>query len=469
MSVLGRGVRNAFRNGIRTFSIVAILGLSVALALSMLLARHAVEGRIDTVEGSIGNVVTISPAGLRGFAGGGEPLTNTQMDTVAALPHVAGLTTTLQDRLTADTTDLQSALELGTLGRRFQGADDGGGAGGGAVPLPGGLTGADGTALPFTPPVIAIGTTDPTNLSSVGGGTFALTTGAVFASNSNDDVALVGDGLATKNARPVGSTFQAYGTTVTVVGTFGGGNRFSDSLVVLPLATLQRLSGQDGAVTNAVVRVDAITNLDATVAAIKSTLGDAADVVSQQDTSQQALEPLHNIASISLFSLTGAIVAGAVIVFLSMLMIVRERRREIAVLKALGAPNRKVILQFTYEAITFTLMGAALGLLGGVLLGNPVTRLLVDTNSDTSAGGGPVAFGPGGAAGAGAQALRQGGGAALRLANQGPLNLNNIHAAIGWSILGYGLLAALVIAILGSALPSWLIARIRPAEVLRGE
>jgi ABC-type antimicrobial peptide transport system permease subunit len=31
------------------------------------------------------------------------------------------------------------------------------------------------------------------------------------------------------------------------------------------------------------------------------------------------------------------------------------------------------------------------------------------------------------------------------------------------------LLAAILIAVVGSAIPSWLISRIRPAEVLRGE
>jgi putative ABC transport system permease protein len=239
---------------------------------------------------------------------------------------------------------------------------------------------------------------------------------------------------------------------------FTSGTRFADSVVVTPLSTLQRISGEANAVTNGIVQVDSIKNVEPTAAAIKTSLGDAADVVSQQDTSQQALEPLENIKSVSLFSLTGAVVAGALIIFLTMLMIVRERRREIGVLKAIGAPNGKVTLQFVYEAVTFTLMGAVLGVVGGVAGGNPVTRLLVRSN--TNAPTNPLA-------GAG---LRRGAGAAVRLARQnGGLNLRNIHAAVGWSVLGWGLLAAIVIAILGSAIPSLIISRVRPAEVLRGE
>ena len=76
MNPVSRGIRNAFRNSIRTFSIVIILGLSVGLALSMLVARQAVQEKINTVKTSIGNTVSIAPAGVQGFQGGGEPLTN---------------------------------------------------------------------------------------------------------------------------------------------------------------------------------------------------------------------------------------------------------------------------------------------------------------------------------------------------------------------------------------------------------
>ncbi|MGH9278570.1 MAG: ABC transporter permease [Acidimicrobiales bacterium] len=466
MSVLSRGVRNAFRNGIRTFCIVVILGLSVGMALSMLLAREAVQAKIDAVEGSIGNIVTVTPAGVRGFAGGGEPLTSEQVAKVRALPHVAGVTETLQDRLTTADTNLQSALELGTLGRRFGGQDGQGDQGGQGTPppeirVPFGGQGAQGVPpTNFTPPLIVLGTSDPASLASLGGGTTEVTSGTAFAADSNDNVAMLGAGLAEKNGLEVGETFQAYGSDVTVTGIFSAGDLFSDAAVVMPIATVQRLSGQPGAVTSVLVRVDSIHNVDTAVESMRSTLGTSADVVSEQDTSSFALDPLQNIKSISLFSLTGAVAAGAVIIFLTMLMIVRERRREIAVLKAIGAPNRTVVSQFTYEAVTLTAMGAVLGLVAGALAANPITRLLVNSSAESPTS---IATGPG-------PALRGGGGIAVRLAqNSGLFNLDSIHAAVGWDILGYGLLAALVIAVVGSAIPSLLISRVRPAETLRGE
>jgi len=486
MSVFSRGVRNAFRNSIRTFSIVVILGLSIAMALAMLLARDAVKTRIASVESSIGNVITISPAGLRGFQGGGEPLTDDQLNKVASMPHVVGMTKTLQDRLTAQDTNLQSSLQLGSLGRRFgrqdaQDAQGGGGEGGGGggfgglfgggAGAAGGAGGAGGGGLPtnFTAPVIVVGTTDPTTLQSVASGKVTLTQGSVFSADSDEDKALLGTALATKNNLAVGSTFTAYNETITVSGLFSTGNTFGDSTAVLPLKTLQRLSGQANDVTAAVVQVDSINNVDVAETAIKAALGTSADVVSQQDTSQQALGPLDNIKSISSFSLTGAVVAGAAIIFLTMLMIVRERRREIAVLKAIGAPNRKVVSQFIFESLTFTALAGVVGVVGGVVAANPITRLLVNTNDNTTTAAAGRQFGGGGGGGGGA-ALRQAGRALGRLAARpSALNLNTIRASVGWNVFLYGLLAALVIAVVGAAIPAYLISRIRPAEVLRGE
>jgi ABC-type antimicrobial peptide transport system permease subunit len=47
--------------------------------------------------------------------------------------------------------------------------------------------------------------------------------------------------------------------------------------------------------------------------------------------------------------------------------------------------------------------------------------------------------------------------------------IQNIHAQIGWSVILYGLTAAVIIALVGSALASFFISKIRPAEVLRSE
>jgi putative ABC transport system permease protein len=106
--------------------------------------------------------------------------------------------------------------------------------------------------------------------------------------------------------------------------------------------------------------------------------------------------------------------------------------------------------------------------IGGIILSNPVLDALVSSSSNTS-NGPTFSAGPGGGpGGAGGGPIRFGGGLTRGFTNFGDV-LSNVHATVGFSILLYGLLAAVLIAIIGTAFPSWLIAKIRPAEVMRTE
>lgn len=462
MNVVTRGVRNAFRNQIRTFSIIVILGLSIGLSLAMLVAHQAVGQKISTVKGSVGNTVSVSPAGARGFEGGGNPLTGTQLSKVKVLAHVTGVNESLQDRLTTSDTNLQSAINAGSLGQRFarnSGVAFGGGGDGGAATLS-----APPAPEAFTPPVIVMGTTTPTDLSnSLGGGTFTLKSGTVFGPTSTDNVALVGTSLASKNNLKTGSTFTAYGTTITVDGIFDAGNTFSDNQVIMPLATVQKLSGQPDDITSAVIDVDSISNVNSVTNAVKNSLGSAADVTNAAAAAQQTITPLQNIQTISLYSLVGAVVAGSIIILLTMVMIVRERRREIGVLKAIGASNIKVMAQFMTEAVTLTVLGAVIGILLGVAAGNPITKLLVNNSASSTTAVQVGGLGGGRFGGGGGFARRGGFGGGVRN------SFSSVHAVVGWSIILDGLAAAVIIAVVGSAIASFFIAKVRPAEVMRTE
>src|SRR5665213_354885 len=100
MNVISRGIRNAFRNTIRTVSIVSILGISIGLSLTMLLARQAVQQKITDIKSSVANTITIAPAGFSGFSSVNNSLTTSELSKVSSLPHVTNLTESLTDRLT---------------------------------------------------------------------------------------------------------------------------------------------------------------------------------------------------------------------------------------------------------------------------------------------------------------------------------------------------------------------------------
>lgn len=458
MNSITRGIRNAFRNFIRTLSVVVILALTIGLALAMSIARSAVDSKISSVKASVGNTISISPAGARGFQGGGEPLTETEVAKVSSLDHIIKVSKTLNDRLTTDDTNLQSAVEAGSLGQRFNRTN-------------GQTSGRDNSANPFgnssnntisfTPPVTVVGTTTPTLLTSdIGGnGVFTLKSGETFNGDGSELIALIGTTLATKNNLTVGSTFTAHGETIKVVGIFDAGNTFSNNQVIMPLKTVQNLSDQSGDVSSVTLTVDSLSNVSNVTSAVKAKLGSVADVTNASDEANSVVEPLENIRKISLFSLIGAVAAGGVIILLTMIMIVRERRREIGVLKSIGASNVTVVKQFMAEAFTFTILGAIVGLGIGVIAGQPLTKMLV-TNSNSS---NQQQAGPGQNFGGGGPRISRGSGGGLRR------NLTDIKANIGLDTLGYGLGAAIIIALFGSAVSALLIAKVRPAEVMRTE
>lgn len=445
MNVISRGIRNAFRNLIRTISIVFILGLSIGLSISMLVAHQTVASKIDNIKANVGNSVSISPAGLNGFSGGGNPLTTADANKVIKLDHVSSSAESISDRFTSSNSNIVSAIDAGSLGRRFSNNS------GQSYSFSGRSNGAITTN--FTPPVNALGTNSPNalaNLASSSGATVSLVNGKLFDPNSSSNDAVIGSSLATKNNLKVGSTFTAYNTAIQVVGIYNSSTDYGNNEVIMPLLSLQNLSSQQGDLTSIILNVDSITNVDSVTTAAKAALGSAADVTNSAQQAQESIAPLQNIQSISLISLIAATASGAIIIFLTMVMIVRERRREIGVFKALGASNYKIVSQFASEATTLTFIGAILGTVLGFISSNSITHLLVTSSSTTTSSATP-----------GRMSFRMGGG----LRN----NISNLHAVVGWNVLIYGMLTALVIAIIGSVLASSIISRIKPAEVMRVE
>jgi putative ABC transport system permease protein len=481
MNVISRGIRNAFRNSIRTLSIVIILGLSIGLSLTMLIAHQAVNTKINQVKASVGNTITIAPAGYSGFSQVNNSLTTSELSKVTSLAHVTSVAESITDRLyttgtsqpsfggfggqqssstktTTSTISLKSPITLSTssgAGHFFAG-------GGGTTPTD------------FSLPITILGTNDP---GSVEGTSITITSGKAISGTTDTNEALVSQSMATKNSLKVGSTFTAYNATITVAGIFKTSTQAAANDIVLSLPTEQRLSGQTNDVTSAIATVDSLDNLSSVTTAVKNALGSTADVTSSQAEANETVQPLNNVKNISLYSLVGAVVAGSVIILLTMIMIVRERKREIGVIKAIGGSNLRIMLQFMAEALTLTVLGAVIGLVIGFVAGNPVTNTLVTSSSTSttttqSTGG----FGSGGGAGfsgGGRTFAGGGGGGGFRSAftSRGATarDIKNIHAEIGWSILVYGFGAAILIAVIGSAIAAGLIAKVRPSEVMRAD
>ena len=456
MTTVGRGIRNAFRNATRTVSIILILGLAIGLAVVMLTAHRSVSDKIAATLGSVGNTVTIGPSGYSTGGLLGKNLTAAELAPVAHLRGVTGV----DESLNGAANTIGAAQSPCPKGASCHGAGRHRTIKLGSTNLKSPMSlaarrvGLECEPKPCTPPVSGsqqlyfTGSGEPANPVNIGASTLRIVSGQAISGTTPADVAMVSTAMARKNGLKVGSTFTAYGKTFTVAAIFESDNQSADNTVVTSLPVLQRLTGDTGQVQTAVVTVASLTDLAATTSAIERTLGPKASVVSYTADAEKAADALDGVKSIAVYSLSGAIVAALVILFLVMVMIVRERKREIGILKAIGASNGRIMAQFTTEAVTFTLLGLAVGAVVGIIAASPVTSALVSNSRASSDTGARGVFGA---------------------ASPYLSHLTDINAQVGWGVILYGLAAAVVVAVLASAAAAWMIGRIRPAQVLRSE
>jgi putative ABC transport system permease protein len=470
MSIVGRGIRNAFRNRTRTVSIVLILGLAIGLALVMLIAHRTVNAKASTALSSVGNTVTIGPPGYSAGGQLGKFLTSAELEPIARLQGVTGINESLNGSAKASNLPPSSASgadspqrapKIRTIGGSKSGARGSSGSspvkqGSTSLKYPGTLAAATaGLACqpkPCTPPISYFtiyfaGSTEPTAAVNIGASTLTIVGGHAISGTSSANDAMISTDMAQKNGLKVGSSFTAYGKTLTVAAIFQSDSQQGNDTVITSLPVLQHLMGDTGGpVFNAVVTVASLDQLSKVTSEIEHVLSKRASVVSYVSDAEQAVSDLNGVKSIALDSLVGAVGAAVVSLFLVMVMVVRERKREIGILKAIGAPSTRIVAQFATEAVTFTLLGLAIGLVIGLVAASPVTSSLVSHSGVSSETGARGIFG------AGSPALTR---------------LTDINARIGVPVLLEGLAAAVLVAVLASVAAAWMISRVRPAEVLR--
>ena len=456
MTPISRGIRSAFRNITRTIAVVLILGLVIGLAFVMLIARSSVTDKVSTTLGSIGNTVTIGPPGYSAGMPLGKNLTTTELAPIAHLHGVTGLAETLSGSArTRGST--QSTCPKGATCHRSpsqHSVKQGSTSLSSPMTLAARRVGLACEPKPCTPPVFGSqdlyfrGSTQPTNPVNIGASKLRIVSGHPISGTTSANVAMVSTAMARKNGLKVGSRFTAYGKTLTVAAIFESDNQSANNTIVTSLRVLQRLTGDAGQVETAVVTVASLTQLSAVTSKIENRLGPLASVVSYTADANKAVGSLDGVKSIALYSLAGAVGAAVVILFLVMLMVVRERKREIGILKAIGGSNRRIMAQFMTEALTFTLLGWAIGLVVGIVAAGPITSSLVSNSGVSSDTGARGIFGA-----------------------PSPFltHLTNVNAQVGWGVILDGLAAAVVVALLASAAAAWMLGRIKPAEVLRSE
>ncbi|HAN65965.1 MAG TPA: hypothetical protein DCQ34_06725 [Chitinophagaceae bacterium] len=160
----------------------------------------------------------------------------------------------------------------------------------------------------------------------------------------------------------------------------------TSKVVVLPVNNVRRLFSGNASSFVLAVQVPDIKLMDVAIGEAKGTFRpirklDPRDednfYVDKSDSIAEAL--LTNLGFLEKGTIGIAFITliGAAIGLMNiMLVAVNERTKEIGLVKALGGTKKDIRAQFLFESVIISLLGAAAGIISGVLLGNVVALLL---------------------------------------------------------------------------------------------
>jgi putative ABC transport system permease protein len=140
----------------------------------------------------------------------------------------------------------------------------------------------------------------------------------------------------------------------------------------LPLATVQALAGQPGRVSLAQARVEG--GPDAAAAAVAAIAGDGIEAVLLHALSATEAGLLERMQRLMLFVSLAALAAGTLAAFGTLTDLALVRRREIALMKSLGARRRDILRQFTVESLAIGGAGGIVGWLIGAFFAELIGR-----------------------------------------------------------------------------------------------
>ncbi|MBC3846142.1 ABC transporter permease [Winogradskyella echinorum] len=205
--------------------------------------------------------------------------------------------------------------------------------------------------------------------------------------NESKKVAVIGNKIKTdlfKGKDPINKNIQIYGMNFKVIGVFfdPGGDR-EEGQVYIPVSTAQKVFNAGENIRNMAFTVKMADNFDEAVAIsnaialgiekkikeIHTVAPDDVSAVRVNNTLEEAQKIYSLIATIKAvfwFVGIGTIIAGIVGVGNIMLIIVKERTKEIGIRKALGALPMSIVGMILQEAVFVTMLAGLFGLILGL-------------------------------------------------------------------------------------------------------
>lgn len=355
MSMARFGLRNAGRSKVRLAMVMLLTGGPFFLLLVMQQIGEAVQRQTDLLKRTVDNTLQLRARGSMGhvnMVGSSDVLPGSVLDKVKAVEHVVRV-------------ELYLLAMSPTEGHNF--------------------------AMH-----VGVNPGDTLRLESHGeaGNPRMIAGRSLTPEDRGKDVGVIGQGYArfagitaenldravltidTTRTHPAIFALNRPQRTLRIVGIYASGYVFGDMQVFMPLDTFRDIYGLPSAISWLFVRVDSSEHLPAVERTLRMLVGDVADIIAPTNAAEFEQFTTRAVTRLSRWGVLLAAGLMVIVVFFVTLLIVRERAWEIGTLKALGAPNRGIVMSFLIEAVSLCAAGALLGAVLFTVAGGPLARRL---------------------------------------------------------------------------------------------
>ncbi len=325
MQAIVRALRNIGRKKFRVLLVIIFLSLVIGIFVTMIQISQASFQKYVELESQIQNTIEVRPLGSLGIGGRREtPFVFEQtLNEMKSIPHIVSIARYLIKR----TFFGEESFEI--------------------------IIGVDPESA-----LRVVGEPEPVDTRIVAGRLFN-------PDEREKRVAVIGSHVAQENN--ISATSYPTSTIVVgehefiVVGIFETGNEFTDSQLFIPFEVFKIIYAPKG-VSKFFVTVDNIQNTNAVIEKLKAALPEA-DIVANEASIDLAKSSLQVVGSTSFYASVFFFVVGALLVIFIMMLVFRERIKEVGTLKAIGASNWQISEQFMIESVLLTLSGGFGGLI----------------------------------------------------------------------------------------------------------
>lgn len=341
MNAVRRGIQNIWRNKARSLTVMLLLSLIMTLLIVLVEVNNTSRERLSEIESRVQTLIEVRPAGMSGPDvnknkpfGGGEFNTKT-LEKAQVIPH-AGNIAKIEEyiyRTQIDTSRPNSYSII--IGMRPESE------------------------------MRATGEIDYEHAKIIAGQSLGK-------EDTNNKVVVVGRlyakqrlGLTDRNIQVYKSgdkTLELESQSFMVKGVYETGNDLGENHVFLPINSFRQLFYPGDKLSKIFVTVDSVKNVETIVQELKSI--QEADIVTTPGAVSIASQYVTKIAAISKYVLLLTFISGAALITITMVLSLKERVREVGILKALGGSNQEVTAQFIGESVGMTFLSG----LGAILL-----------------------------------------------------------------------------------------------------